>query len=80
MTNTYNDMIAHAKAHNLDIEYNVPVKGTPFQLIAHIPAMNTAFVSGAHSKVQDQRTKVNDKMRAIKKVTGIKNLMVFISE
>lgn len=80
MTNTYNDMIAHAKAHNLDIHYNVPVKGTPFQLIAHIPAMNTAFVSGAHSKVIEQRTRVDEKMRTIKKVTGIKNLLVFIQD
>lgn len=77
---TYNDMIAHATEHNLEVRYNATVEGTPFMLTAHIPALNVAFVSGPVLTKGSDKARLNEKMRTIQKVTGIKNLMVFLSE
>lgn len=79
-TDFYSAMISASVRRGEAVQYNVPVDGTPYKLIAYFPEKNMAFADATYNPTLCTKEEMNEKMRIIKEKSGVETLFFWQAE
>ena len=79
-TDFYSAMISTAVKRGEAVQFNVPVEGTQYKLLAYFPERNMAFADATYNPTLYTKDEMNEKMSIIKEVSGVETLFFWQQE